>query len=49
MGVKVRVKFGDSRSNGSRDIQIPHFATNNDDDNKDDDGNQLTVQKRRCW
>ena len=25
-GVKVRVKFGDSRSNSSRDIRLPHFV-----------------------
>ena len=25
-GVKVRVKFGDSRSNRSRDIRLPHFV-----------------------
>ena len=25
-GVKVRVKFGDSRSNHSRDIRLPHFV-----------------------
>ena len=25
-GVKVRVKFVDSRSNRSRDIRLPHFA-----------------------
>ena len=32
-GVKVRVKFGDSRSNSSsRDIGLPHFVTNDDDD-----------------
>ena len=26
MGVKVLVKFGDSRSNRSRDIRLPHFV-----------------------
>ena len=29
-GVKVRVKFGDSRLNRSRDIRLPHFVTNDD-------------------
>ena len=32
-GVKVRVKFGDSRQNRSRDIRLPHFVTNYDADN----------------
>ena len=31
-GVKVRVKFGDSRSNRSRNIRLPHFVTNDNDD-----------------
>ena len=30
-GVKVRVKFGDSRSNRSRDIRLPHFVMNDND------------------
>ena len=30
-GVKVPVKFGDSRSNRSRDIRLPHFVTNDND------------------
>ena len=30
-GLKVRVKFSDSRLNRSRDIRLPHFVTNNDD------------------
>ena len=30
-GVKVPVKFGDSRSNRSRDIRLPHFVTNDSD------------------
>ena len=30
-GVKVPVKFGDSRSKCSGEIQLPHFVTNNDD------------------
>ena len=34
-GMKVRVKFGDSSSNRSRDIRLPHFVTNNDDGNDD--------------
>ena len=33
--MKARVKFGDSRSNPSRDIRLPHFLTNEDDDNDD--------------
>ena len=36
-GVKVRVKFGDSRSNRSRDIGLPDFVTNDNDDNDDND------------
>ena len=32
-GVKVRVKFGDSWSNRSRDIRLPHFVTNDNDNN----------------
>ena len=32
--MKALVKFGDSRSNRSRDIRLPHFVTN-DDDNDD--------------
>ena len=30
--VKVPVKFGDSKSNRSRDIRLPHFVTNDDND-----------------
>ena len=30
-GVKVLVKFGDSRLNCSSDIQLPHFVTNDHD------------------
>ena len=30
-GVKIRVKFGDSRSNRSRDIRLPDFVTNDND------------------
>ena len=30
-GVKVRVKFGDSVSNRSRDIRLSHFVMNDDD------------------
>ena len=26
-GVKVRLRFGDSRSNRPRDIRLPHFVT----------------------
>ena len=32
MGVKVPVKYGDSRSNHSRDMRLPHFVTNDDND-----------------
>ena len=37
--LKVRVKFGDSRSNHSRDIglRLPHFVTNDDNDIDDND------------
>ena len=38
------VKFGDSNSNGSRDIQLLHFVTNDDNDN-DDAGVRLSSQK----
>ena len=31
-GVKVRVTYVDSRSNCSRDIRLPHFVTNDDND-----------------
>ena len=31
-GVKVLVKFGDYTSNLSRDIRLPHFVTNDDND-----------------
>ena len=31
-GVKVFVKFGDSRSNRSRYIRLPHVVANNDND-----------------
>ena len=37
MGVKVQIKFCDSRSNRSRDIRLGHFVMN-DDDNNDDTG-----------
>ena len=49
-GVKVSVKFGDSRSNGSRDAGLPHLVTNDDDDDDDDDAGRLTLcQKGRRW
>ena len=38
--VKVRVKFGDSKSNRFRDIRLPHFVTNDDDN---DDADRRTV------
>ena len=31
-GVKVRVHFSDSRPSRSRDIRLPHFVTNYDND-----------------
>ena len=31
-GVDVRAQDGDSRSNRSRDIRLPHFVTSGDDD-----------------
>ena len=34
-GRKVPVKLGDSRSKRPRDIRLPHFVTNDDDDNND--------------
>ena len=45
-GVKV-VKFGDSRSNRSRDLRLPHFVTNscNDDDDNDDAGVRWSSHK----
>ena len=30
-GLKVPVKFGDSRSYRSRDIRLPHYVTNDND------------------
>ena len=33
-GVKVRVNFGDSMSHRSRDMRLPHFVTNDDDDDR---------------
>ena len=33
-GLKVRVKFGVSWSDRSRDIRLPHFVTNNDNDGR---------------
>ena len=30
--VKIHVKVGDSRSNRSRDVRLPHFVTNDDND-----------------
>ena len=32
--VKVSAKFDDSMSNRSRDIRVPHFVTNYNDDGK---------------
>ena len=37
-GVKVRLKFGDPRSNRSRDIRLPHFVMNDDNNENDDAG-----------
>ena len=39
------VKFGDSMSNRSRDIQLPHFVANDDDD--DNDGPYDNMARRR--
>ena len=36
-GVNVGVQFGDSSSNGSQDIRLPHFVTNDHDHNDDYD------------
>ena len=49
-GVNVLVKFGDSRSNGSRDIRLPHFVTNdNDHDNDDnDDAGRRILGQNAC-
>ena len=33
-GMKFLVKFGDSRSNRSRGIRLPHFVTNDDADRR---------------
>ena len=37
-GVTVGEKFGYFRSSHSRDIRLPHFVTNDDDDNSGDAG-----------
>ena len=45
-GVKVPEKFSDSRSNLSRDICLPHFVRNDDDngnDNDNDDAGRRTL------
>ena len=34
-GVKVPEKFGDYMSNSARNIRLPHFVTNNDDNEND--------------
>ena len=34
IGVKAGVKFGDSTSNGSGDMRLPHFVNNDDNDEK---------------
>ena len=46
-GVKAPVKFGDSRSNRSPDIRLPHFVTNNndEDDDNDDAGRRTLLPK----
>ena len=43
-GMKSLVKFGDSRSNRSRDIRLPHFVTNDNDDNDNDNKTTTTTQ-----
>ena len=35
VGTDALAKFGDSRSNCSRDIELPHFGTNNANDDHD--------------
>ena len=42
--VKVPVKFGDSKSNRSRDTRLPHFVTNDYDDDDDDAGRRTLWQ-----
>ena len=58
-GVKVFVKFGDSRSNRSRDIRLPHVVTNDVDNDNDDAGRRTIIigqniahrrfAKKRIW
>ena len=43
VGVKAPVKLGDFRSNRSRDIGLPHFVTNSDDNDNNDDAGQRTL------
>ena len=43
MGMDIPVKYGDSSSNGSRDIRLPHFVTNNNDDDNNDDAGRRTL------
>ena len=40
VGMHVCANFGDSRSNRSRDIRLPHFVMN--DDNNDNDAGRRT-------
>ena len=47
MGMKVPVKFADSRSNRFRDIRLPHFVTN-DDDNDDDADHGPYDNRAKC-
>ena len=42
-GMKIRVKFGDSRLNRSRDKRLPYFVTNDDNDNDDYDPGRRTL------
>ena len=45
VGEKFRVKYGDSKSKRSRDIRLPHFVTNDDNDNDDDDVGRRTLRQ----
>ena len=47
-GVKVHGKVGDSRSNRSRDIQLPHFVTNNHDDDNDP-GHHVRAKRHKAF
>ena len=48
-GMKVLVKYGNSKSNRSRYIRLPHSVTN-DEDNDDDAGHHIReeIDRRPC-